>query len=394
MEIIKFLFFWSLFSIFWIYLGYPIFLFIISKFFTNNSYYDSNFSPFLTIIIPTYNEEKVIRNKLLNCLDLKYKKKNIEIIVVDSASKDNTRKIVNEISHNSTRIIIKLIEQKTRKGKASAVNLGLKESKGDIILITDANAYMEKNSLSNLTKHFANPKIGGVEGKYILKNSFNSDIGAGESFFRRLENWIREKESRIDSVLCMVGEISCFRKDIINCLDENIIAEDFDMSIRIRKTGYKLLHEPSAIIWEYAPNSIQDEITQKKRRVIGTLQIMIKHYRMLFNPKYGLYSFLILPSHSFLRVFSPLLLALLIITTFYYYFILHNPWIVGLIFIGIILIITEVLYLGLKKFNFKINNIFVSIHYFFVSQLIVLYAWHDFMKRKYKVTWDKIDSSR
>ncbi|KYC53467.1 MAG: Glycosyltransferase AglI [Candidatus Methanofastidiosum methylothiophilum] len=393
MEIITLFLFSLLFILFWIYLGYPIFLLVISKFFKDNNCPDSNYNPFVTIIIPTYNEEKVIRNKLINCLGLDYINNNIEIIVVDSASQDNTRKIVNEISNNN-RAQIKLIEQNTRKGKASAVNLGLKESKGNIILITDANAYMEKNSLGNLTKHFANQKIGGVEGKYILKNNFSSDIGTGESFFRRLENWIREKESKIDSVLCMVGEISCFRKDIISHLDENIIAEDFDMSIRIRKNGYKVLHEPSSVIWEYAPNSIQDEITQKKRRVIGTLQIMIKHYKMVFNPKYGLYSFLILPSHSFLRVFSPFFLTVLLITSFYYYFSLPNLWITGLICMELALISAELLYLGIKKFNFRINNIFISIHYFFVSQLIVLYAWQDFMKGNYKIIWDKIDSSR
>ena len=393
--LIKILFLLSIIVVSWTYLGYPLSLWTFCKITSKKKHLDLEYAPKVSIIIPTYNEEKTIKEKLENCLDLEYDIHNIEILVVDSASTDNTRTIVKEFIEKQKNSKIRLITEKTRKGKAAAVNKALQISEGEIVLITDANAFMESNTLKELMKHFADPKVGGVEGKYILKIQSNHNVSHGESFFRKLENWIREKETRIDSVFSMVGEISSFRKEIIDKLDENIIAEDYEMSIRIRKNGYKLVHEPNAVVWEYAPGNLKDEIIQKKRRVIGTIQVLLKHYNVVFNPKYGIYGMYIIPSHSLIRVVSPFFLLLAFFSSFGYYHMTGSTLMLYFIILEIVMLLIEFLNIVFKIFNFQIKNtIFISINYFLISQIIVLWGWYDFIRGNYKVTWEKIASSR
>lgn len=393
--IIEIIFLLSLIIVFWTYLGYPFSLWSFCKFTSKKKHFGLEYAPNVSIIIPTYNEEKTIKEKLENCLSLEYNIHNIEILVVDSASTDNTRTIVKEFIKNQKNSKIKLITEKTRKGKAAAVNKALQKSEGEIVLITDANAFMTPNALRELMKHFADPKVGGVEGKYILKTQSNHEISHGESFFRRLENWIRERETKIDSVFSMVGEISSFRKEIIDKLDESIIAEDYEMSIRIRKKGYKLIHEPNAVVWEYAPGSLRDEITQKKRRVIGTIQVLLKHYNIIFNPKYGLYGMYIIPSHSLIRVVSPFFILLAFFSSFGYYYTTGSTLMLYFITLETAMLLVEFLNIIFKIFNFQTKNrVFISINYFLISQIIVLLGWYDFIRGRYKVTWEKIASSR
>jgi len=382
--------------LFWTYFGYPLSLLILSKIIKNKYDNFNNFyNPFVSIIIPTFNEEIMIEKKLLNCFELDYDSNKLEIIVVDSASSDNTISIVNNLVKKTKKYTVKLIKEKSRNGKASAVNKALEICSGEIILITDANALMNKSALKNLVKHFAISSIGGVEGKYSLKSVSNNLVSGGESLFRKLENWIKEKESNIDSTVGMVGEISCFRRNLVDKLDEKIVAEDFDMSIRIRKKGYRVLHEPNAIIWEYAPNNLRDEIIQKKRRVIGTIKVLIKHYSIIFNPKFGYYGMFIIPSHSVIRLFSPFFLMsffLFSLTSFYYF---NNILIKFLILFEFSIILVEIFNLILKFLKIEINNkVFISIHYFLLSQLIVFLAWFDVLRKKYSVKWEPITSSR
>jgi len=337
----------------------------------------------------------MIEKKLVNCLDLIYDFDKIQIIIIDSASTDRTKSIVENFINKNRSYAIKLINETTRNGKAAAVNKALEICTGEIVLITDANALMNKSCLINLVKHFEFASVGGVEGKYLLKSLSNNLISEGESLFRKLENWIKEKESKIDSTIGMVGEISCFRRNLIDKLDENIIAEDFDMSIRIRKKGYRIIHEPNATVWEYSPSTFKDEITQKKRRVIGTIKVLIKHFRILFNPKYGYYGVYILPSHSGIRLMSPFLLIVFFILSLISFYNYSNIFIQSIVFLEFLIIIVEIMNLFIKLLKIKIDNrILISIHYFLLSQLIVFLAWIDIFRKKYSVKWDPISSSR
>jgi cellulose synthase/poly-beta-1,6-N-acetylglucosamine synthase-like glycosyltransferase len=144
---------------------------------------DYSFQPFVSIIVPTYNEEKVIAKRIVNLVVLDYPKSQYEIIVVDSGSADKTTEIVEETikEHEKSEPKLRLIKENERKGKASAINLGKKHAKGDIVLITDANSIFDKDVLKEMMPHFKDPKVGAVGGRYCIANPENP-LAASESF--------------------------------------------------------------------------------------------------------------------------------------------------------------------------------------------------------------------
>ncbi|MFN3528234.1 MAG: glycosyltransferase, partial [Candidatus Altarchaeaceae archaeon] len=139
LEILYIIFGISIFALFWTYAGYPVFLWILSKIIKRREHkYDENYQPNVSIIIPCYNEEKVIKKKLENTLELNYPKEKIEILVVDDGSTDNTSKIVEDFIKENKLQNVRIIRQEI-KGKGEAMNSGIKNSKYEIIAICDAN---------------------------------------------------------------------------------------------------------------------------------------------------------------------------------------------------------------------------------------------------------------
>ncbi|PIZ52927.1 hypothetical protein COY26_03220 [Candidatus Woesearchaeota archaeon CG_4_10_14_0_2_um_filter_33_10] len=370
----------------WTWIGYPVFLFFASKLFRKKHLISDSYMPKVTMMIMSYNEAKVIEKKIKNSLELDYPK--LEIFVVDSASNDGTQNIVKKYSRK-----VKLIEQGERKGKASAINYGMKYASGEIIIITDSNAMMNKEAIKKIARHFSNKKIGGVCGRFEARDIRDTSIGAGGSIYWKIEKFLRKHESDIDSVIHMSGEITAFRKGVINKVDESSLSEDFDMAIRIREAGFRILYEPDAIAYEPAPENINDLLTQKKRITIGTWQELIKHKDVLFNPRYGWYGLVILPSHKLFQVLTPFFLILILLcSAIIYSFTNDSLMCIFLIAQGIFYFLTAISFLPFKiieKFP-----LFVFIKYFMATNWILILGFFDFIRKKRIVTWKKIESSR
>jgi len=392
--ILEYLLLISVVFIFWTFAGYPVALIILSKIIQyrcrKSMNRDVNYTPTVSIIIPTYNEESAIEKKLRNCLELDYPEDKLEILVVDSST-DLTPIIVKEYEKRYKNI--KLIREDMRRGKASAINYAISHAHGEFIVVTDANAFVDKHSLRMMIQHFIDRDIGAVEANFVISNAQQSIIASKESDFRRFENLLRTIESLIDSTVGVVGELSIFRRDIITNLkfDTNSLAEDLEISIRIRKNGLKILHESNAVVYENAPLTIKEGIIQKKRRTIGTIQSLVKHKDVIFNTKYGFYGVLILPSHKLFQVISPLFFALLIISS-YTCLLFGNP--LGLIFyVTLSLMIVSII--GLLTLKFEVSQvIFNTLGYFLLNQLIVIQAWISFLSKRYTVTWELVKSTR
>jgi len=380
----------------WTFVGYPLLMirFALRRRDVKKNY---SFQPFISILVPTFNEEAVVQQRLQNLRALQYPKDKYEILVVDSGSSDATKSVVERICQEGGTPRVRLVCEDERRGKASAINCGSAHAAGDIILVTDANSSFDANVLKELAPYFENVKIGGVGGRYVVSNPENP-LPAAEQFYWDLEDLLRTGESALDSACLFQGEINAWRRSIVKA-DPAMIGEDLDMSITIREKGYKVAFEPNAVCYEPSPISFKEQLTQKKRRCLGTIQNIFKHWHYLIVPR-DWYRLVIFPSHKGLLMFTPFMFVGIVLC----YALIWDPrLILGHVFImSALFLILLSLYLrfvprvhqAYGSFSrAKVSLLAVALYVLFDEYLLLL-AWKDFFSGRYSVLWEKVGSTR
>jgi poly-beta-1,6-N-acetyl-D-glucosamine synthase len=361
---------------------------------------DYSFQPFISVVVPTYNEGKVIKARIDNLLSQHYPLDKFEIIIVDSGSKDNTANIGKEYEKRFSNI--RVIEEGKRNGKASAINLGSRHARGEIVIVTDANSIFDDNALKEIAPHFSHTEIGGVGGRFVLTNPDNNLVQAS-AFYWDIESLMRRGESNFDSACLFHGEINAWRKDIVKA-DVNAVTEDLEMAVQIRKKGYKIVYEPEALAYEAGPSSNKEQIIQKKRTTIGTIQCFFKHRKYLWLP-HDKYSGIIFPLHKLLQIISPFLLlgvlgsfiTLLAMQAYFFSFGYAAVTIASFSISYLILTrrLSEIrIARKRKKPSRSLKILFHIIYYVLLHEFIILLAWKDFLTNQYSVAWQKAESTR
>ncbi len=383
LEILYIIFGISVFGIFWTYAGYPIFIWFLSKIIKKEHKYDENYQPNVSLMIMSYNEEKTIEKKIKNTLEQNYPKEKLQVMVVDSASTDKTHEIVEKYKNKG----IELIKQEERRGEASAMNYGIKYARGDIIISTDANSYFNKDAIRHIVKHFSDPNIGIVGGEMSVKVVSPVAESRGTYFFRKYEEFLKEKESVIDSTVNFGGEIYGIRKDL--CIfDERAIAEDFDICVGVRKKGYRLLYESMAYAYEYAPSVMEDILIQRRKVILGSIQVLVKYKSVLFNPQYGLYGTLILPGHRMFQVLNPIFLIGITFSSIGISVLSNNTIFFSLLIGTCIYMIISII--AIKNNTIKSLPFIGLLTYFTEVQISCLLAYMSYMKGEHRTNLEKI----
>jgi len=341
-----------------------------------------DYVPFASVVLPTYNEEDTILRKLKNLMEQDYP--NMEIIAVDGASEDRTVSLVEKfIGENGLRM--KLIKEKERKGKASAINEALRHCSGEIAVITDADALWEKDALRNALSNFTDPKIGAVTGRQILLNPTQNLVTKTEKTYRDFYRVLRSGESALDSTPIFHGELSCFRRNLIDAVSTDSMADDSELAVKVRKKGLRAVYDANAIFYEYAPPSLKSRYIQKMRRGQGLVQLFIKEWKICLNPKYGNFGTLVFPSEFFMHVISPILVVALLVLSLFSFIFLNLELLLGLTIAAIVLFVV----LGLKRID--------AISYllsFLNSQLTLFMSLIYFVAGKSQGKWKKVDEVR
>ena len=361
------------------------------------------FTPFVSIIVPAHNEGTVIGRRIDNLLSLEYPSDGYEILVVESGSSDGTDEIVESaIAERGNRPPeLRLLRETERHGKASAINLGKRHARGEIVLVTDANAVFEPDVLREMMPHFEDPKVGAVGGRYLVSNPDNV-YSASESFYWDLEYIMRRGEAAVDSACLFHGEINAWRKSLIEEADTEIISEDLDTAMQIRRAGYRIEYEPAAVVYEPAATTAEDQILQRKRTTTGTLQCIFKHLDYFLLPR-DLYSLVIFPSHKGLTMLSPFLLLAIPVL----YLAARDPRVVvahlastGLAF-GLLLAALLALWPRLVSHAGQghtgrtgVRSLLRIARYVLLNEYLVFLAWIDFFSGRHTVLWERVESTR
>lgn len=306
--------FWiGFFLLFYTYLGYWVVLLIITRV-SRGGETENEGSPKLpavSVLIAAYNEEKVIADKLKNCLTLDYPVEFLQIYVASDGSSDKTNDIVREYAARDERI--HLLEF-SRTGKSGVLNKAMVQLKDEVVVFSDANTEFMPNALSNLTKHFSDESVGCVCGRLRYRNPGEVVSGKGESSYWRYETVLKKLESMMGYVSGANGAIYAIRRELFESLPNGTINDDFTISMKIVAKGYKCLYEEEAEAFEDVAPTVEGEFKRHIRDGAGHYIAMV-HLLKLLNPFLGIRSF-IYWSHRIVRWFAPFILVLLFISNF------------------------------------------------------------------------------
>jgi poly-beta-1,6 N-acetyl-D-glucosamine synthase len=257
--------------------------------------------PRISLIVPAYNEAKTIRNCVESLQSLNYP--NYEVIVVDDGSTDNT---FVEISHCSG---IKIIRQENQ-GKPKALNNGIQASTGEIVVTVDADTTLDRDALGKIAERFvSDERIGAVAGNVKVNPEPKIMNAVQSAEYATGINLIRRGQSVLGCVMIVPGPIAALKREAVEKVgyfSDDTFAEDFDMTVKILKAGYRVEYEEKSLAYTDAPKNTEDLIKQRRRWHRGMIQVLDKHKDMYLNRKYGISGVFGIPN-LWLDAFSPFL---------------------------------------------------------------------------------------
>jgi cellulose synthase/poly-beta-1,6-N-acetylglucosamine synthase-like glycosyltransferase/peptidoglycan/xylan/chitin deacetylase (PgdA/CDA1 family)/spore germination protein YaaH len=267
------------------------------------------FQPPVSVLIPAYNEEEVIVYTINSVLESDYP--NLEVIVVDDGSTDDTGDLLDsEFGRNPA---VRVIHQPNR-GKPSALSHALAEASSGIIVTIDADTSVESNAVSKLVRNFVNPRVGAVAGNVKVGNRVSWLTRWQALEYVTSQNLEKRAFDLLNCIPVVPGALSAWRAEAINeagGFTADTVAEDTDLTITIRRAGWKIYYEEEAIGWTDAPETAAALVRQRFRWTFGTLQAFWKHRDTLGRTKHGTLGWIALPNiflfQLLLPLFSPLI---------------------------------------------------------------------------------------
>jgi len=265
-------------------------------------------SPTVTVVIAAFNESSCIERTVRNKLAQRYPADRLDVIVVSDGSEDGTDQILERLATGEPRL--RWWRQEPRAGKSAALNGAIRQARGDIVVFADANSVYAPEAVGRLVSNFADPEVGYVTGKMIYGNPGGGAVGEGCSAYMRFENWLREQETSIGSVVGVDGGVDAIRRDLFQLLAPDQLP-DFVTPLRVVAQGYRVVFEPAALLQE---DALEDQSSEFRMRVRVTLRALwaLRDCRSLLSPAGNPVFAWQLWSHKVLRylAFIPLCVAL------------------------------------------------------------------------------------
>ena len=249
--------------------------------------------PLQTVLIPAYNEGKVIAGAVRHILASDYS--NLEVIVIDDGSADDTSEQVRIQFADDPRVRLFSV---ANGGKAAALNIGLKEARGHVVVALDADTHFEKDAISKLVRWFQDPAVGAVAGNAKVGNRVNMITRWQALEYVTSQNLERRAIAGLGCITVVPGAIGAWKREALERLGgfpANTLAEDQDLTLSLLTAGHAVLYDSTAIGWTEAPDTVSGLIKQRFRWAFGTLQCLWKHRRITLRPRYGSLGLIAIP---------------------------------------------------------------------------------------------------
>jgi len=361
-------------EILWSYVGYPILLFVCSRF-VHRKVETKEWYPAVAVVITAHNEEKRIAQKIENTLSLDYPKDKLHVIVVSDASTDETEEIVRGYSQKG--VTLRIIPE--RRGKHYGQGKGVASAPAEFVVLTDATTFLKADAVKLIVQNYADPTIGCVSGCDDVKEQHDSSVGEGA--YVKYEMALRRLESRVSSLIGASGSFFSVRRSLCdNWIDD--MSSDFYLPLTCYIKGYRSILDERAIGYYSVLHDPSREFQRKLRTIVHGLEVLF-HFKRVLNPfKYGLYAIQLL-SHKLCRWLVPLAMIAALVCN-----ILLLPYGVAYQMVFVLHIATYIL--AAAAFIYKpVQNLTIfKIPLFFVMvNFSILLAWYKFLRGEKYVVW-------
>jgi cellulose synthase/poly-beta-1,6-N-acetylglucosamine synthase-like glycosyltransferase len=222
--------------------------------------------PGVSFIIPVYNEEQHLKNKLGNLQQLNYPRDKFQVVFVSDGSTDGTNEILQSVTHDN----VETYMLPTRTGKANALNHGVARARHDILIFSDGSTMFAPDAVQRLVRHFADGSVGAVCG--ALRFQASPESQQTEGVYWKYESMLRLMEARLGATLTASGAIYAIRRNAFVPLAADTVLDDFVVPMNVRKMGYHVRYDPEAVATDVAASSVAGEFTRRVRLAVGSFR--------------------------------------------------------------------------------------------------------------------------
>ena len=381
-------FYISIFIVLYNYLLYAVIAFLINNIILKNYKSKSrDYYPTISFIVAAYNEQDIIEKKIENSLQQDYPLSKIELIFITDGSTDSTPAIITNYPQ------IKLLHEATRAGKSAALNRAVLAAKNDILIISDANTFLNNQAVKLIARHYEDGLVGGVAGeKRVIQSPEDTDnVGSREGLYWKYESLLKRIDSDFYSVVGAAGELFSVRRKLYEVLPDTTILDDFVISLKAAEKGFRIIYEPDAYAVEFASISVADEKKRKVRISAGgfqSMQMLASLFKFWRHPRL---TFLYI-SHRVLRwTLSPLCLILIFFSNIILAFGTHNLFYTIILAAQIVFYTTAFLSSFIPK-NSKLKFLKFT-GYFVFMNVSVIQGFFRFLFGKQASAWEKVNRS-
>lgn len=234
--------------------------------------------PEVTLMICAYNEAEVIQEKMENIRALNYPKHKLCVMWVTDGSNDASNDLLSAYPE------VKLVFSPERRGKAAAMQHGLKENKAEYVIFTDANTMLNADAIREIVRQFMRENVSCVSGeKRVAARRQGQTAAEGEGIYWKYESTLKRWDSELYSAMGAAGELFAVRMSHYRPAPSNALLDDFMISMLILKDGHRIAYTKNAYAMEYGSANMKEESKRKRRIAAGGLQ-SIWWLRSLMNP--------------------------------------------------------------------------------------------------------------
>lgn len=265
--------------------------------------------PSISFISVVRNAEDLIVKKIKNSLSLNYPSEDYEIIFFSDGSTDRTEERVKPYVDKKVR----LLSSATHEGKNNGMNKAVQYCSGDILIFSDIDAMLGKDTLLKLIKYFADPEVGGVGGKQTIYDD-KQDLEKAQRNYKELDTSIKHLESQIGSISSNDGKLYAIRRELFKPIPPAVM-DDIYVCLSVVKEGYRFFFEPEAKAFTKAPSrNIKHEILRRRRNISTSLRCVLLMKEMLNPLRYGYFSIRLI-INKILRRMLPFFLILILFSS-------------------------------------------------------------------------------